>query len=133
MILFVERYTDFMINQNPHAKFVYFETEKEDIATEFCLDLRHKDNGLAIRHRANMSDKGIWKEEEYSDKSGLVKVDFSNVFTNSKIARVVVFPVVSFNIVLSSLTEKYQTLFENEYARLIAHNHIRDYKFNNEI
>ena len=29
MILVTERYTDFMVDQNPYARFIYFETEKK--------------------------------------------------------------------------------------------------------
>lgn len=130
MILVTERYTDFMVDQNPYARFIYFETEKQDTATDF-VSIRDRKNAIPIRYRHNMSDKGLWQDEDYTNKASMAKVDFSNAFENSRASRVVVFPMISFNIILSFLTPKYQKLFENEYAKLLAHNDIRDYRYNN--
>lgn len=125
MILFVERYTDFMIDQNPNAKFVYFETEKEDVASDCILQLRSKQNGLPLRHRLNMSDKGMWKDEDYTSKYFMVSVDFSSILDASKACVTVVYPMISFNIALSNLTDKYKNLFEKEYSKLVGHNTIK--------
>tara|TARA_R100000426_G_scaffold23150_1_gene20021 strand:- start:447 stop:842 length:396 start_codon:yes stop_codon:yes gene_type:complete len=125
MILFVERYTDFMIDQNPNAKFVYFETEKGDVASDCILQLRNKQKGLPLRHRLNMSDKGKWKDEDYTSKYFMMCSDFSSIIEASKTCATVVYPMISFNIALSNLTEKYKKAFEKEYSKLIAHNSIK--------
>ena len=130
MILITERYTDFMVDQNPYARFIYFETEKKDAITD-STNIRGRKNAVPIRYRNNMSDKGLWQDEDYTNKASMAKVDFSYAFESSRASRVVVFPMISFNIVLSFLTPKYQKLFENEYAKLLAHNDIRDYRYNN--
>ena len=125
MILFVERYTDFMIDQNPNAKFVYFETEKKDMASDYVLQLRNKKNGLPLRHRLNMSDKGTWKDEDYTSKYFMICTDFSSILAASKTCATVVYPMITFNIVLSNLTDKYKKVFEKEYSKLVAHNAIK--------
>ena len=55
MILITERYTDFMVDQNPYARFIYFETEKKDAITD-STNVRGRKNAVPIRYRNNMSD-----------------------------------------------------------------------------
>ena len=75
MILITERYTDFMVDQNPYARFIYFETEKKDAITD-STNVRGRKNAVPIRYRNNMSDKGLWKDEDYTEKASIARVDF---------------------------------------------------------
>ena len=72
-----------------------------------------------------MSDKGMWNDDDYTNKYFMICEDFSSILAASKTCATVVYPMITFNIILSNLTDKYKKAFEKEYSKLIAHNSIK--------
>ena len=120
-----ERVSEIDVDYNSDAKFVYFDTEKEDSTSTIALLLRGRQNALLIRHRNNMSNSGQWNDEDLDTKyRKIISKDFKNVSVSLRNANLVIFPIRVFNLVQVTLDTKIHDLFFKKFNDLVKLNAI---------
>jgi hypothetical protein len=117
-----ERVSEIDITYNAHARFVYFDTVKKDSVAPLTLSLRDTEIGLPIRFRNNMNSSGEWKDEDFDTKyRQIASEDFKGVFDVLRNATLVIYPIRSFNIILTTLDTKAYAFFVKKFKNLKAY------------
>ncbi len=99
-----EKITDFDIETNEHAIFVYFDTIKQDSVDKLTRTLREMTNSVVVTHRLNMSDNGVFKSNKFlDDYGGDISAQFKVLHTHLNNAHLVVFPVRYFYLVVDGM------------------------------
>ena len=114
-----ERVSEIDVTYNAHARFVYFDTVKKDSVAPLTLSLRDTEIGLPIRFRNNMNSSGEWKDEDFDTKyRQIASEDFKGVFDVLRNATLVIYPIRSFNIILTTLDNKAHDFFVKKFKDL---------------
>jgi len=114
-----ERVSETDVTYNAHARFVYFDTIKKDSTTPLTLSLRDTKIGLPIRYRSNMHSSGGWKDKDFdTDYRQMVSEDFKGVFDVLRNATLVIYPIRSFNIIITTLDNKAYDFFVRKFKDL---------------
>jgi len=117
-----ERVSETDVTYNAHARFVYFDTIKKDSTVPLTLSLRDTKIGLPIRYRNNMNSLGEWKDKDFdTEYRELVTEDFKEVFDVLRNATLVIYPIRSFNIILTTLDTKAYAFFVKKFKNLKAY------------
>ena len=117
-----ERVSETDVTYNAHARFVYFDTIKKDSTTPLTLSLRDTKIGLPIRYRNNMNSLGEWKDKDFDiNYRQMVSEDFKGVFDVLRNATLVIYPIRSFNIILTTLDTKAYAFFVKKFKNLKAY------------
>jgi len=120
-----EKITDFDIETNEHAIFVYFDTIKQDSVDKLTRTLREITNSVAITHRINMSDNGVFKSNKFlEDHSGQVSIQFKVIHTHLNNAHLVVFPVRYFYLVIDGMQKEVGEFYMKKFKELVKKNEI---------
>jgi hypothetical protein len=120
-----EKITDFDIETNEHAIFVYFDTIKQDSVDKLTRTLRGMTNSVAITHRINMSDNGVFKSNKFlEDHSGQVSIQFKVIHTHLNNAHLVVFPVRYFYLVIDGMQKEVGEFYMKKFKELVKKNEI---------
>ena len=119
-IYLTDRVTEFDIEHNDNAYFVYFDSLKKDNNMLTTLMLRDKDNGVPVIYRTNMSDSGNWLHN-YNNINYVKEINNCISLINKVIAenKLLVFPMHSFNVVLHSMDEKIADIYKNRLEHVI--------------
>ena len=120
-IYLTDRVTEFDIEHNDNAYFVYFDSLKKDNNMLTTLMLRDKDNGVPVIYRTNMSDSGNWLQDYNNNIDYVKEIDKCISLINKVIAenKLLVFPMHSFNVVLHSMDEKIADIYKNRLENVI--------------
>lgn len=117
-----ERVSETDVTYNAHARFVYFDTIKKDSTVPLTLSLRDTKIGLPIRYRNNMNSLGEWKDKDFDiNYRQMVSEDFKGVFDVLRNATLVIYPIRSFNIILTTLDTKAYAFFVKKFKNLKAY------------
>ena len=121
-----ERVSEVDVTYNAHARFVYFDTIKKDSVAPLTLSLRDQKHGLPIRFRNNMNSSGEWKDVDFDTKyRQIVSEDFKGVFDVLRNATLVIYPIRSFNLILTTLDGKARTFFTKKFKDLENHHEVQ--------
>jgi len=120
-IYLTDRVTEFDIEHNDNAYFVYFDSLKKDNNMITTLMLRDKDNGIPVIYRTNMSDSGNWLQDYNNNIDYLKEINKCVSLINKTIAenKLLVFPMHSFNVILHSMNEDIANLYKNRLEHVI--------------
>ena len=114
-----ERVSEIDVTYNAHARFVYFDTIKKDSVAPLTLSLRDTEIGLPIRFRNNMNSSGEWKDEDFDTKyRQIASEDFKGVFDVLRNATLVIYPIRSFDMILTTLDNKAHAYFVKKFSDL---------------
>ena len=120
-----EKITDFDIETNEHAIFVYFDTIKQDSVDKLTRTLREITNSVVITHRLNMSDNGVFKSSRFLENhSGEISTQFKVIHTHLNNAHLVVFPVRYFYIVIDGMQKEVGEFYMKKFKELVKKNEI---------
>jgi hypothetical protein len=129
-----DRLSEFDIEHNDNANFVYFDSIRKDNNNIATLMLRDKDNGVPIIYRSNMSDLGRWTIDEFKSRNGKVNCnqEFNDCMHKLNLLlienKLVVFPMQSFNVVLHSMDDGIANIYRSRIEYVIKHSGLkRDY------
>ena len=121
-----EKITDFDIETNEKAVFVYFDTIKQDSVDKITRTLRERENSVGITYRTNMSDNGVFKSSRFlEDHSGQVSTQFKVIHTHLNNAHLVVFPVRYFYLVVDSMQKEVGKFYTKKFKELVKKNEIQ--------
>ena len=120
-IYLTDRVTEFDIEHNDNAYFVYFDSLKKDNNMITTLMLRDKDNGIPVIYRTNMSDSGNWLQDYNNNIDYLKEINKCVSLINKTIAenKLLVFPMHSFNVILHSMDGDIANLYKNRLEHVI--------------
>jgi len=120
-IYLTDRVTEFDIEHNDNAYFVYFDSLKKDNNMLTTLMLRDKDNGIPVIYRTNMSDSGNWLQDYNNNIDYLKEINKCVSAINKTISenKLLVFPMHSFNVILHSMDEKIADIYKNRLEHVI--------------
>lgn len=129
-IYLTDRVTEFDIEHNDNAYFVYFDSLKKDNNVITTLMLRDKDNGIPIIYRTNMSDSGNWLKDYNNNIHAIDYIKEINKCTSSinKIIaenKLLVFPMHSFNVVLHSMDKEIADIYINRLEQVIKNSSLK--------
>jgi len=116
-----ETISDFELQYNPDAIFVYFDCSKENSTHVESLRVKALPNEQrqAIIYRANMNPKGDWDTLEYAMYGKkIVSKCFDAIRKNLRENRLVIFPVRSFGIVKSTVSEEIRADLERKFIEI---------------
>ena len=120
-----EKITDFDIETNEHAVFVYFDTIKQDSVDKLTRTLREMTNSVVITHRLNMSDNGVFKFNKFlEDYGGDISAQFKVLHTHLNNAHLVVFPVRYFYLVVDGMQKEVGEFYMKKFKELVKKNEI---------
>ena len=120
-----EKITDFDIETNEHAVFVYFDTIKQDSVDKLTRTLREMTNSVVITHRLNMSDNGVFKSNKFlEDYSGDISAQFKVLHTHLNNAHLVVFPIRYFYLVIDGMQKEVGEFYMKKFKELVKKNEI---------
>ena len=119
-IYLTDRVSEFDIEHNDNAYFVYFDSLKKDNNMLTTLMLRDKDNGIPVIYRTNMSDSGNWLQN-YNNIDYVKEINKCITLINKVIAenKLLVFPMQSFNVILHSMDEEIANIYRNRLENVI--------------
>tara|TARA_R100000664_G_C2760144_1_gene150911 strand:- start:14501 stop:14935 length:435 start_codon:yes stop_codon:yes gene_type:complete len=121
-----DRISEFDIEQNDSAYFVYFDSIRRDNNNVATLRLRDKHNGVPIVYRHNMSENGNWSLDKFKLGQGDVEpsIEFNNCLAkfSSLILenKLVVFPMHSFNVILHGMYSDVSNIYRKEIEKIIS-------------
>jgi|TARA_R100000329_G_C7482072_1_gene169816 hypothetical protein len=109
------------IQYNPDAVFIYFDCTKENSTHIESLNIKMlpNTNREAIFYRSNMNPKGDWDVIEYKlYGKKILNRCFDNIKKHLKENKLVIFPVRSFGIIKSTVSQEISADLERKFIEI---------------